>query len=66
MPVGRSWTNNPRLAIADEHLSAAIAARHEVRGVRAEGDEAPLRRERRARAWPIALDAARTDAQPLD
>ena len=42
-PPGRA-----RLAVADEHVRAAVGvARHQVAGQRDEGDEAPVRRDRR-------------------
>ena len=43
-PLGRA-----RLAVADEDVAHAVGvARHQVGGGRAEGDEAPVRRDRRA------------------
>ena len=52
-----------RLAVADEHVDTSVGvARHQVGGIRAEGDEPPVRRERRLEAEAIALDSARPEA----
>ena len=56
VPVWRSRTNTSRAVVG--------VARHQVGGVRDEGDEAPVRRDRRVEAAAVALGAARPDAHP--